>query len=134
DDEGVALLEHERLALVHRPHHAQLGDAAVADLSLEERVGDDAQDFSPRLEGRVGHAPHEPHLAAAVDETQAAPRQLAAEVGDRLAEGRIAPRHGSAEHTDASNGHLSLSVRCRAPSTSGLAGSKAAAAVAGEGA
>ena len=53
-DEGVGELRHERLALVHRADHAQVVEAGVADLAVEDRLGDDADDLAARAARRFG--------------------------------------------------------------------------------
>ncbi len=67
-DEGVRQLGHERLALVHRPHDAQVLEALVRELARLELLGDDPGDAAARLGGRVGKDAHEPGAPAAVDD------------------------------------------------------------------
>src|SRR4051794_6793248 len=71
-DERVGEVGHQRLALVHRAHDAQVGDALVADLEVEDRLRDDADDLAAGLERRVGDRAHHADLPAAVDEAHAA--------------------------------------------------------------
>src|SRR4051812_50227681 len=76
-DEGVGELGHQGLALVHGADHAQVAEALVADLEIEDLLRDDADDLAARLERSVGDGAHHPDLATAVYEPQPALGELA---------------------------------------------------------
>ena len=82
-EEAVGQVGHQRLALVHRVDGAQVGQAEVGDLALEQRLRDDAGDLAAGLEHRVGQRAHQPDARAAVDQADAAPGQQLAELAAR---------------------------------------------------
>ena len=79
-DEAVRELVHQRLALVERLDHVELGQAAVRDLALLEEARDDPDHASPRRQRRVGDDAHQADLAAAGDELDRPCRERASEL------------------------------------------------------
>jgi hypothetical protein len=79
-DEAVGELRHARLALVHAAHDVHAREMRVRHLARDEAVGDDARDVAALLERRVGEHAHQPDVPAPVDDADAAPRELAAEL------------------------------------------------------
>src|SRR5207344_1672754 len=75
----------------------------VGDLGPLEELGDHADHLAAVFDDGVGQDPHEPDVAAAVDEADLAAGQRRAEAGGRLREGRRGARVGAAE--DAQTGH-----------------------------
>ena len=74
-DEGVGELRHQRLALVHRADHPQVVEAGVADLAVEERLGNDADDLAARAARRFGQGAHHPDASRRRRRPHAALRQ-----------------------------------------------------------
>jgi hypothetical protein len=62
-DERVGELGHERLALVHRADDAQVVEPRVADLEVEDLLGDDAGDLAARGAAASASAPIMPTAA-----------------------------------------------------------------------
>ena len=56
-------LRHERLALVHRADDAQVVEAGVADLAVEERLGNDPMTSPPAPRAASARAPIIPSFA-----------------------------------------------------------------------
>ena len=115
-DEGVGELGHERLALVHGADHPQVVEAGVADLAVEDRLGDDADDLAARGARRVGQRrPSSRRLRAAVDDAHAALRQAAPDGLGGLQVGRVRAGVGAAEDADRRElGHAPSIARRRA--------------------
>jgi hypothetical protein len=82
-DEGVGQLVHARLALVHGVHHHQFAESLVRHLALDQLARDHADGLAAAGQHRVGDDAHQAHVAAAVDQGDAAPGHLGAE-GARL--------------------------------------------------
>ena len=99
-DEPVGQLGHPGLALVHRVDDLQRGHAEVGDLGPHELVGDHADDLAAVLEGGVGDGTHQPDVAAAVHEPEAAAGDRRAEALGVLEERRRSADVGAAEHAD----------------------------------
>ena len=59
-NEGIGVVVHPRLPLVHRADLLQRGESLMADLLGEEPGWDHAGDGSTRLEDSVGDEPHQP--------------------------------------------------------------------------
>ena len=95
-DEGVGELGHLRLALVHRVDHAQVGQAGMRDLAVDERLRDHAGHAAAALERGVGERAHQADLGAAVDELDPAVGQPVADVagGGAVREVRSGARPG----------------------------------------
>jgi hypothetical protein len=70
-DERVCLIGHRGLALVHGLDYLQAGEAAVGELLVPERAGDDPVHLSARRQGGVRDDAHQPHVAATVDKPDA---------------------------------------------------------------
>src|SRR5262249_18293925 len=66
-------------ALVHGGDGVLLAEIAAPDLALLEEARDHADDAPARRQRRVGHGAHDPDIAAAIDEGDAARRQAAPE-------------------------------------------------------
>ena len=111
--EGVRQLGHLALALVHRVHHAQLGELAMGHLSVHERVGDHTDHASSRLESRGGDAAHHAHTGSAVDEVDALLGQDAPEPLRGLQVADVLSRRGAAEHADPPHPQISGELTCR---------------------
>jgi hypothetical protein len=58
DEEAVCQLRHQHLALVHRRDDAEIVEAIVRDLAVDEPPGEHAGDVPARAQGAVGHRPH----------------------------------------------------------------------------
>jgi hypothetical protein len=97
-DEAVGQLGHERLALVHRADHAEVGEPAMCDLLLDERTRHDACDFAAGDERRVGEHTHEADRSAAVDEADAASGEGLSECPRGLEIRRIVAFAGTAKY------------------------------------
>ena len=67
-DEAVRQLRHQRLALVHRFHHAQIRQLLVDDFLDDELFGNHADDVAAVFQGRVGQDAHQAGHAAAIDQ------------------------------------------------------------------
>ncbi|MCY1246547.1 hypothetical protein D9M72_597880 [compost metagenome] len=85
---------------MHVAHHVQLGQAAVADFLLHQRVGDDADGAAAVCHHGVGDDAHQAHLAAAVHQRQAAFGQGAAEQARAFGVFRTVAGAGPAIHAD----------------------------------
>ncbi len=70
-DEAVGELGHQRLALVHRVDDAQVREARVGDLAIDQRLRDHADRVAARVQHRVGDRAHQPDARPAVDEADA---------------------------------------------------------------
>ena len=91
---------HHHLALVHRAHDREPGDAAVSGPAGREGLGQHAEDLPSVLEGGVGDGAHHSHLAASVHEFEAALGQRRAEAARGLVVRWIFARVSAAEDTD----------------------------------
>ena len=89
--EGVGQLEHPAFALVHAVDDDELADAGMADLAIVQVVGNDAGDAAAAGERRIGHEPHQPDPAAAIDEFDAGFGEERAEPDRRRAVSLIDP-------------------------------------------
>ena len=91
-DEGVGEVGHHGLALVHRLHDLQPGQAGVRHLVVHQVLGDDADDLAAGGQRGVGDDAHQPDVPAAVDDADAGLRQVGGEGGGGVAVGRRAGR------------------------------------------
>ena len=77
---------------MHRVHDVHLDAAAMADLALQQAVGDDADHLGAGLQRGVGGDAHQPDRAAAIDQAEAARGDLASEGARQLAHSRAVAR------------------------------------------
>jgi hypothetical protein len=56
---------------MHGFNHAELAEAGMRDLALEQRARHDADNPAARGEGRVRHRAHQADPAAAIDDREA---------------------------------------------------------------
>ena len=56
---------------MHGFNHAELAEAGMRDLALEQRARHDADNPAARCEGRVRHRAHQADPAAAIDDREA---------------------------------------------------------------
>ena len=78
--ERIGRLDQLLLAIEHRRRDPQLAEVDLADLAVEQSLRDDAQDRTAgRLRAARGH-PHQPDVAAAVDQPPAAAADRGAEL------------------------------------------------------
>ena len=101
--ERVGEVRHHRLALVHRAHDMEPGEALMRDLAHGERVRDDANHLAPGVEHGIGQGAHQPDMPTPVHEGQAPGDNLAAHVLGRIGVGGIPTGRRTTEHTDASH-------------------------------
>ena len=113
--ERVRELGHQRLALVHRLHDVQLGQAAVGDLAVHELLRDHADDLAAGLQRGVGQRAHQADRRAAVDDADAAADERPREVLGRLQVDRVRPEARAA--VDADGLHSASSSRSRSDSS-----------------
>jgi len=73
----------------------------MRELARDQRMRDDANRVTARLEHGVGNDTHQANAASAKDETNFSPHHLTAKFYGRLSVLRVVPRTGSAEHADA---------------------------------
>ena len=95
--EGVGAVGHHGLALVHRLHHNQLGQAAVGQLLRLQEARDDADGRTAPDQHGVGDGAHQADVAAAVDQAESAARQGGAEPPCGVGVDGAAPATGTAE-------------------------------------
>jgi hypothetical protein len=103
-DEGVGQFHHGGLALVHRLHHAQLGQPGMRDLALNERARDDSDHLTPRLECRVGRVAHQADARPAIDEPQTRARDGRTQLASRCRVSRAESGARTAEDADTARG------------------------------
>ncbi|MPM75076.1 hypothetical protein SDC9_122067 [bioreactor metagenome] len=82
-DEGVGLLLHHRLALVHVVDHVGFGEVQMLD-HVVQPDGDYADHVAASAHGGLGQDAHGAHVAAAVDEGEAPPGDQRAQLGGHL--------------------------------------------------
>src|SRR6266404_2738944 len=97
-DEAVGELRHERLPLVHARNDPEVGEPLVRDLLRRERPRNDADHLAAGLQHRIGDDAHEPDTATAVDESDAAPGELARERRRRVGTHRSCAEARPTEH------------------------------------
>lgn len=100
-DEAIGEIGHERLALVHGIHHAQVLELQIGRFFFNEETRDDAGDFAAMGEDGIGKQAHETQMAATIDEPMAAAAEFGAKREGCLAEGEIETRVGPAVHANA---------------------------------
>jgi hypothetical protein len=98
--ERIGELAHRGLALVHRADDAQLGQAGVGDLPVDEGARDDADDAPSRRERRVGRLAHQADARPAVDELHPRACDLRPQIARRRRVARANAGPGPAEHAD----------------------------------
>src|SRR4051794_5692469 len=98
--ERVRELGHQRLALVHRVDHPQIGQPGVRDLAVDQRLRDHADHAAAALQRRVGDGAHQTDARAAVDELDATLREPVAEIDRGGAIRDVRPRAGPGEDAD----------------------------------
>ena len=81
DDEAVAEVGHQLLALVHGIHADHLRGAFVGQFLVGKVVGDHTNDLATGGQRRICHGAHHACVAAAIDDADAALRQGAAAGG-----------------------------------------------------
>lgn len=86
--EGVSEFSHDGLAGMHAVGDAQLGEAAMGQLTIDEGLGNDAENFAAAFEDGVGEDTHKADMPAAKNETDAALCQERTKVDGSVAEGR----------------------------------------------
>ena len=99
-DEAVGQGGHLGLALVERLDDAQLGQAVVCQLAIDQPARDDADDLAAGGERRIGDRTHHADAAAAVDDADPALGEPGPDRRGELEMGRIAARAGTAEDAD----------------------------------
>ena len=102
--EAVRELGHQRLALVQRADHVQLGQAAVRELAVDERLRDHADHLAAGRERPFGDGAHQTDAAAAVDDADPAGGCGGAERACRVGVRRRPSAGGAAENADPPHG------------------------------
>ena len=101
-DERVGELGHQRLALVHRADHPQVGRRPVWPISRSTSAcGITPITSPPAASAASASTPISPTCAAAVDDADAAPRQHRADSAAASRVGRVGARVRAAEDADA---------------------------------
>ena len=78
-EEPVGEVGHQRLAVVHGGHDAQIGEVCMRDFTRQEPVRDYPGHGAVRMDDGVGELAHESHARAAIDETYPAAGERRAE-------------------------------------------------------
>ncbi len=84
DKEGVCELGHFGFAGVHGGGDVEFGQAAVSDLQIDERFGNNAYDTSSAGETGFGERFHKPDIGSAIDHTDVLFCKRAAETDGRF--------------------------------------------------
>ena len=104
-DEAVGQGRHLGLALVERLDHAQLGQAAVCQLAVDQPARDDTDDLAAGPQRRVGDGAHHADPTATVDDADPAFGEPGPDRRRELEMGRIAARARAAEDADPTDRH-----------------------------
>ena len=103
--ECIGELRHRRLAVVHRVHDAEIRQGTMRQLARDQRMRDDADRVTTRLEHRVSDDAHQANAPSPEDKTDSSPHHLTAKLHCRLRVLKVVSRTGSAEHADAAKPH-----------------------------
>ena len=95
--------EHHRLARVHGINDVKFRETAVSDFTVGQGLRNHANRLAARLQHRIGNDAHQAHVAAAVDQTNAAARQQRAHGLSHLRIRRLLPDAGPTKHAHASH-------------------------------
>lgn len=80
DDEAIAEVRHQLLALMHGADAVHFSCPGVGEFLVGEVMRDDANDFASGGERGIGEQAHQPDIAAAIDEADGLRRKLGAAV------------------------------------------------------
>ncbi len=69
-NETIGQISHHGFAVVHGMNDAQISESIMGEFFIDERLGDDADDFAARVENGIGDRAHEANITAAVNEFQ----------------------------------------------------------------
>ncbi len=100
-NEGVRELGHQRFPVVHRFDDAQVGNARVGHLEVQQVARDHANHVAAAFEDGVGHGAHQAHVGAAVHKLDPALGDGGAQLSGSLEKARVVPRAGAGEDADA---------------------------------
>ncbi len=100
-DEGVCLLEHQHLSLMHVFGDDELGQLCHRALAALQEARNDPGDAAAAVEHRAGERSHEADGAAAIDEAHARIRHGTAEGAGRFLVGRVGPEPRAAINANA---------------------------------
>src|SRR2546425_1107553 len=117
-DEPVHQRCHQRLALVHAPHHPHLGEAGMGQLPRGQPPRNHADHLAAVGQRRVGEHAHQPHRAASVDEAELAADQLGRQLAGGLGVLGAGARRRAREHANALHPaltHASTNSRASVP-------------------
>lgn len=99
-DESFCPYLHRGLPFMHRQRDMDLGERLVGDLAFHQRAGDEPDYPSAGRERGIGDRSHQPDIATAIDELDAAPGDLPSEGLRRLPVRRVLTAARSAKYTD----------------------------------
>jgi hypothetical protein len=100
DHEGVGMLEHLQLALVHGLHDDRLVELGMPRLALQQEAWDDPDHTPPGVEGSIGQHTHEADAAAAIDESPPVPGQDFAKFGRHVPGKTVIAEAGATKNAD----------------------------------
>lgn len=98
--------DHSGFALMHSLDDKQATQGVMRDLTSFQGTGNHAKDFAAAFERSVGDCAHQPHLGAAVDQSEARLRQQCAKLGCVCLVNGASPGVRRAEDTGAPPGSL----------------------------
>jgi len=101
EHERIGQRRHLLLALVHRVHDAELGEAAMSDLEIEQVLGNDPDDRSAFLQRGIGDDAHQADIPAAVNQTPALRGEERSQLARGLTVRRVRAGTGPTEYADA---------------------------------
>ena len=110
-DHTVGQFRHACLATVHVVGDLEFGETDVCEFEIPQLLGDDADHLAAAVDHGVGDRSHQPHVAAAVDESVSLPCDLSADRLRRLTEDTPRTDARPAEDTDVCHGSHAGSSR-----------------------
>ena len=121
--EAVGQVGERLFALVHGAHDVKFSAAAMRDLGIDQRLGNDADDFAARLKRRIRDRAHQAQPTAAIDDADAtfgkrATNGLGAFDIDGIGGGRGATVNGQTLHRRSSS--INFAVALALPTTPGI--------------